>query len=630
MSRSPGTVNNVHLGSQGRISSVSVYSDRAEVIKMYKLAVAAGQNKVVVDGLPYTLDETSVRVEGRGDATIHDVTVSLPTRAPPPTSTSPELLLFSDQREETTTALSRYRKALTRLDRYLEARTEHYNNGGAPHAIPDDVGSLMENYLEASGKYDDKVLELKRELRKIDKAINEEHAASQKFVGSGAPCPYQATIGIYAEEGTEVEIVLKYVVIGAASWKPLYEIRANTESNDSPIEIIYKAAIKQDSGEDWTDVPITLETAKPTFGLSLPALPTWSISVYTPPPPPPPAPPAPSSRYAHLTPQPTGYSSLMQQIQETRDRRAGQLGEEETEREGVVHARTYQRSRAPPPPPARRSVPMQITEASVSSSGLGVNATFKVPGLITIPSDGAAHSVTVAKLKPKGRLSWLAMPQVGNGVHLTASITNSSEYTLLAGPSTVYLDESFVAKSKIPLTGPQGGFTCALGLDPSIRLTIPPPTSSTSTSGILTKTTCTSYAQRISVHNTKNAKVENLRVLARIPVSLDEKINVRLVEPSLPAPPASTPPQVSSGTSTSPPSVKESSEKSSIQAVGVAEGVTAWWYSGNGSEMNGVEDGAGGQEGKIQWNCAIDAKAKVDMTLRWDVGAGKDIAIVGL
>ena len=39
------------------------------------------------------------------------------------------------------------------------------------------------------------------------------------------------------------------VVIGAASWKPLYEIRPNTESKDSPIELIYKAAIKQDSGE---------------------------------------------------------------------------------------------------------------------------------------------------------------------------------------------------------------------------------------------------------------------------------------------------------------------------------------------------------------------------------------------
>ena len=69
---------------------------------------------------------------------------------------------------------------------------------------------MMENYLVVSGKYDDKALELKRELRKIDKAINEEHAAYQKPALSGAPCPYRAVIGVYAEQETEVEIVLKY------------------------------------------------------------------------------------------------------------------------------------------------------------------------------------------------------------------------------------------------------------------------------------------------------------------------------------------------------------------------------------------------------------------------------------
>ena len=47
----------------------------------------------------------------------------------------------------------------------------------------------------------------------------------------------------------ETDAKRNLVVVGAASWKALYEIRANTESKVSPIEIIYKAAIKQDSGE---------------------------------------------------------------------------------------------------------------------------------------------------------------------------------------------------------------------------------------------------------------------------------------------------------------------------------------------------------------------------------------------
>ena len=67
-----------------------------------------------------------------------------------------------------------------------------------------------------------------------------------------------------------------------------------------------------------------------------------------------------------------------------------------------------------------------------------------------------------------------------------------------------------------------------------------------------------------------------------------------------------------------------------MEGVGIAEGLTAQWYSGHGSEVNDVEDGVGGHQGKLQWNCSLDAKAKVDLTLRWNVGAGKDVTIVGL
>jgi hypothetical protein len=41
-------------------------------------------------------------------------------------------------------------------------------------------------------------------------------------------------------------------------------------------------------------------------------------------------------------------------------------------------------------------------------------------------------------------------------------------------------------------------------------------------------------------------------------------------------------------------------------------------------------EGDAGQEEKVQWNRTMDAKAKVDLMLRWDVGAGKDVVIVGL
>lgn len=124
---------------------------------------------------------------------------------------SPELDALEDQREELVIALSRYRKMQSRLDRYLEARTEHY--GGAEHAIPDDVLPVMESYSSASEKYEAKVLELTRAVRVLDKAraaAREEQASMQKATDVDHSRPLQATISLYAEEKMDVELDLKY------------------------------------------------------------------------------------------------------------------------------------------------------------------------------------------------------------------------------------------------------------------------------------------------------------------------------------------------------------------------------------------------------------------------------------
>jgi hypothetical protein len=54
------------------------------------------------------------------------------------------------------------------------------------------------------------------------------------------------------------------------------------QSKDKPITLIYKGSITQDTGEDWNDVPLTLETANPTFGVNVPTLTPWTLSVYSP------------------------------------------------------------------------------------------------------------------------------------------------------------------------------------------------------------------------------------------------------------------------------------------------------------------------------------------------------------
>ena len=59
-------INNVGLSSQkdSKILSVSVYSGRAEITRLFKLKVNTGQNLVTITELPSVMDQQSFRYSG--------------------------------------------------------------------------------------------------------------------------------------------------------------------------------------------------------------------------------------------------------------------------------------------------------------------------------------------------------------------------------------------------------------------------------------------------------------------------------------------------------------------------------------------------------------------------------------
>ena len=134
---------------------------------------------------------------------------------------------------------------------------------------------------------------------------------------------------------------------------------------------------------------MNLETASPTFGVELPQLPSWTISIYTP------------------------------QVKRTKG--FGGLG---------APGASYS---SPPSRKRRRQIAstaideeddgaemMEHRVSAVSSKG-GINATFRVPGMIVIPSDDAAHNVTVAQLDLDAVMSWVTVPKISTKAFVKVS-----------------------------------------------------------------------------------------------------------------------------------------------------------------------------------------------------------------
>ncbi|PPQ80767.1 hypothetical protein CVT25_001904 [Psilocybe cyanescens] len=591
-------VNTVDLVSveDSKIISVSVYAGRAEITRLFKFNVKTGQNQLNIVGLPKVLDQDSLRVEGRGAATIHDVSISTLTPPPVPT-TSPALTSLLSKEKKTQKALARALKSLSSVETYISSvRVEDLDVS--------NLRNVVQQYDATAGELDDRVTELEAELKSASEAIREERKRLAGPTGNDK-LNLKATIGVFADFEGEIKIALIYAV-NNATWSAGYDIRVDMQTKDKPVTLIYKASIAQSTGEDWDDVPLTLETATPTFGVGVPTLEPWTLSV---------------QRY------------LFKKSKSFAIRGAGAVLE------------------VPPPPPrpsARAlSYAAEMEETSMSSEanpqiqhrGLqvsskgGVSATFGVPGLITIPSDGVGHNVTIVKLALDADMSWVCVPKKDSRVHLKAKIKNASEYTLLAGNASVYVDGSFISKSDVPLVSPEEKFDCPLGLDPSIRVTYHPRTKKVSQSGFYTKSSNHTFTQRVTVHNTKASASGagsgslSIKVVDQVPISEDSVITVKLVQPALVVPAVDGASSVGAA--------GKGGEPRLPAPVKVSSGVTAMWDGadevGQGGEgESGVDLESLGKEGRFCWICAVPPQGKVGLVLQWEVAAPANTNIAGL
>ena len=334
------------------------------------------------------------RVEGRGTATIHDVTISNIVTAPSAT-TSPTLTSLLAKKKQTGKALARAEKSLASLNTYLDS----VNTG---HVDVSKLQDVVRHYDATAEELDEKVTKLEDELEELAIAITAEQEKLSGPTGN-EKLNLRATIGVFAESEGDVKIALIYgtcsiilsfihkepkitflIAVRNATWSAGYDVRVDMQTKDKPISLIYKGSITQDTGEDWKDVPLSLETATPTFGVDVPTLTPWTLSVYSPP------------KVVYRRNRSLAFSPG----------------------EPVIAAAPMMLAASPYPESDGGSIQLRMLQ--VSSKGY-VNATFDVPGLINIPSDNVGHNVTIVKLALDATMNWVCVPKKDTRVHLKAS-----------------------------------------------------------------------------------------------------------------------------------------------------------------------------------------------------------------
>jgi len=498
------------IPAESRLAAATVYPDRAVVTRSTSgLAVPAGTAEFVFAGLPASLLDDSVQVSARGSvaASLLDVATRTVFITAEPDARAKEL-------EDRLLALRREERALNDQAGVLDAQRTLLANiektstapvapvaGSTPPARPslEDYAKLLDFSADQRARIETAARDLDVERAALGEKIAAAEAQLNDLRGRqpARRATKTVTVRLAAAAAGKLELSLAYALPGA-SWAPAYDARLRSEKRQVRLDAF--GLVRNATGEDWTDVALTLSTARPGLGGAAPEIAPWYVDVS----------------------QPVAYGMLSDGMMNL-ERKAVRAKATLAAAPAAMSAMAYDAA------PAEQEVDATLAAAEVASAA--TSASFKIATPVTLASDNTPQRVPLGGADLAAVLRYQATPKLQETAFLAAAVTNTGDLPFLGGALNVFLDDTFVATSRLATTMPGEKFTLQLGADEGIALKRKIVARFTEDTGFTSRSRRTTYDILLTVTNNKRS-AERIVLTDALPVARDEKIVVKLLAPA--------------------------------------------------------------------------------------------------
>lgn len=469
------------------IAAVTVYPQGATVVRTAGVDLPAGVSIIAIDDLPLAIDTDSIAVEGEGAFAVSSVEVR---HVPARDSADPEreaILAGIREIEDGIAAVDDRIGALDGRRRFLERLIET-TPAGFGAALSEGIVAI-DQWTTASAAIGEGLGEVAESTRlaRLERRALEERLDERRTALADLPAVQDrigVRISVVAEGATSGTVAISYRTY-AASWIPTYDARLSTgdDGNLPALTLVRRAEVTQASGEDWTDVVLTLSTTRTAGGTAAPILPANLVLLQN---------------------DPYGYPASAESAAE-----------------------------APRPMPAPALLDaltggMDIDAAkyveAVADFG-DFRAEFAVPGHVSVDSGKGARSMRIATVEVAARIEVRAVPMLAEAAYLHAAFVPPDGAPLLAGRVALFRDGTFVGNGQLPFGRAGRELNLGFGVDDLVRVTRVALDRETGQHGILTTRNTDTRRFRIAVDNLHKQQIE-ISVYDRIPYAEDEQVSV--------------------------------------------------------------------------------------------------------
>ena len=533
---------------KGKIAEVTVYRGQAMVTRDVPFDAKAGPQEVVVSDLPELIASESLYATGTPTLSIRAVryrTTAVKSEPRPEVRALDEQIKKKQQDlrrvESDEAGLQKRGQYLDSLEKFTATKvTDDMQKGTLnPAAVQSTAKFLFQQRDEISAKQ----LLLDTEKDTIQEAMQVLQRDRATLTGTDAnKTVREAVVFLEAAQAGAAHFTLSYLVNGVG-WSPAYSARLNGPRDKIAVE--YQAVVTQMSGEDWSDVKLTLSTSYPKMLASPPPLSPLRISL---------------SSSGEGEAKSDEAVSNAQAFNDRRRDLAEQIRGQGSNRSAGAPGPEGPMGNVGPPRPMRPAIALpaqpgtsqaqdeEYVQANLLAAKLqnielaapdevvrlsrsgganvaeGLAVEYAIPGTVSLQSRRDQQMFPIATVNLDAKSYYTAAPLLSDYVYQAAEAVNNSEYPLLPGAYNAYLENAFAGGGNLGLVARGQSLTVGFGTETRLRASRELEEKTTDVRGG-NKVLKYTYRLRLSNFTDKPVKV---RVWDRLPQSPDEQVAVTM------------------------------------------------------------------------------------------------------
>jgi len=493
-----------------KIEAVTAFQNQAEVVRTLQIPAAESLQAIRVIDLPIGLLPDSVYTESESGTTVQSLRIVSSELAPSDEASKlmkekddafkNEYAELVEQRDQAEHRLNVIEQDLLTLEKLVDFSSDKAKQNLDRATLDvDSVTSLAEFTMQQRRKLAEELFQTRKQIESLFRQIETNREQKQQWVATFKRSGREAVIDVLSPVGGEVRLV--YSVDGV-SWKPSYTVRAESDGGKSnPFSIQFDGVMIQNSGEDWTNVELTLSTTKPQSQSAGPRLTPLRINTSG------------SEDERQRSQSVSPFDSQTASLDRWYD---PQLRERDVALNADAGRKQINEFKA--------AAEVQRTVAADAESNIA-DESYEVSQRINLQSRPEEQTIVVFKNKVEGDLYHVATPLLSSFAYREAKLTNSLGRSLIAGETKVFLKEKYIGQTTLPPTVAGQDLIVGFGVDRQLRTRRELLTREESIRG---GNRHTDLEYRLVVSNFHTEPID-IRLLDRIPITpKDTAINVEL------------------------------------------------------------------------------------------------------